>query len=105
MAKAVSLTPAQAAYFVEFIDDLYAEQAVEVDRRMALFYAAARLDGASALGSLVDAPGESIGIFNSARTRYEGLMDGAPGDVAEEARLAHAQVLIAVRKRQRGSAH
>jgi hypothetical protein len=89
-----------AQYFVDFIDDLYAEQAVAITGDgMAMFYAHSRLDGAFSLACLVEAPEGAIAVLNRARERYAALMDGA-GIGTEPLRREHERCLAEVRQRR-----
>jgi hypothetical protein len=89
-----------ARYFVDFIDDLYAEQAVApTGARMAMFYAHSRLDGAFTLACLVDDSEGAIAVLNAARERYAALMAGADVD-AEPLRREHERCLAEVRRRK-----
>lgn len=91
------LNVAQVTALVEVIDQMHAENAVDVDPQVALFYAHSRLDGAYVLAALMDAADQVLEVLGDALLRYEGLMDGAPESQAEAARLAHSEVLLRIR--------
>lgn len=89
-----------AQHFVDFIDDLYAEQAMApTGEGMAMFYAHSRLDGAFSLACLVNAPEASIALLNRARERYAALMEGADVET-EPLRREHQRAVDEIRRRR-----
>jgi hypothetical protein len=100
MAPVEGFTEDMARYFVDFIDDLYAEQALESPgARTAMFYAHSRLDGAFSLVCLVEGSEAAIGVLAAARERYLALMQGA-GVESQGLRDEHVRCAAEVRRRR-----